>query len=91
MTDDRIIVEGGHPLYGEVTIHGAKNAVLPILSASLLLPERLYYMLMQYERYIFLAMVLILFSGVFSKPLGICVQYVMYFLIRITDVIEILL
>ena len=39
MTDDRIIVEGGHPLYGEVTIHGAKNAVLPILSASLLLPE----------------------------------------------------
>jgi len=59
--------------------------------ASLLLPERLYYMLMQYERYIFLAMALILFSGVFSKPLGICVQYVMYFLIRITDVIEILL
>ena len=59
--------------------------------ASLLLPERLYYMLMQYERYFFLAMALILFSGVFSKPLGICVQYVMYFLIRITDVIEILL
>ena len=39
MYQDSITIEGGHPLYGEVRIHGAKNAVLPVLSASLLLPE----------------------------------------------------
>ncbi|MFO1494110.1 MAG: UDP-N-acetylglucosamine 1-carboxyvinyltransferase [Lysobacterales bacterium] len=32
----KIIVEGGTPLNGEVWISGAKNAVLPILSATLL-------------------------------------------------------
>lgn len=33
---DKIIVEGGYPLSGEVTISGAKNAALPILISSLL-------------------------------------------------------
>ncbi|MDK3678366.1 UDP-N-acetylglucosamine 1-carboxyvinyltransferase [Staphylococcus pseudintermedius] len=33
---DRIIVKGGNTLKGEVRIEGAKNAVLPILTASLL-------------------------------------------------------
>ncbi len=33
---DKIIVEGGHPLAGEVKISGAKNAALPILISSLL-------------------------------------------------------
>lgn len=33
---DKIIVEGGHPLKGEVRISGAKNAALPILVSSLL-------------------------------------------------------
>jgi UDP-N-acetylglucosamine 1-carboxyvinyltransferase len=33
---DRLIIEGGRPLHGEVTISGAKNAALPILCASLL-------------------------------------------------------
>ena len=32
----KIIVNGGIPLHGEVTISGAKNAVLPILCATLL-------------------------------------------------------
>ena len=32
----KIVVEGGAPLRGEVTISGAKNAVLPILCATLL-------------------------------------------------------
>ncbi len=32
----KIIVTGGAPLNGEVTISGAKNAVLPILCATLL-------------------------------------------------------
>jgi UDP-N-acetylglucosamine 1-carboxyvinyltransferase len=33
---DKIVVEGGQPLRGEVRISGAKNAVLPILCAALL-------------------------------------------------------
>ena len=33
---DKIIVEGGRPLIGEVSISGAKNAALPILVSSLL-------------------------------------------------------
>ena len=33
---DKIIVEGGHPLTGEVKISGAKNAALPILISALL-------------------------------------------------------
>ncbi|MBW2023210.1 MAG: UDP-N-acetylglucosamine 1-carboxyvinyltransferase [Deltaproteobacteria bacterium] len=33
---DKILVEGGYPLTGEVSISGAKNAALPILAACLL-------------------------------------------------------
>ena len=33
---DKLIIQGGHRLHGEVTISGAKNAALPILCASLL-------------------------------------------------------
>ena len=33
---DKIIIEGGRPLSGEVTISGAKNAALPILASALL-------------------------------------------------------
>jgi UDP-N-acetylglucosamine 1-carboxyvinyltransferase len=36
---DKIVVEGGLPLSGEVQISGAKNAVLPILCATLLADE----------------------------------------------------
>ena len=33
---DKIIIEGGHPLKGRVSVSGAKNAALPILFSSLL-------------------------------------------------------
>lgn len=33
---DKLVIQGGMPLHGEVTISGAKNAALPILCASLL-------------------------------------------------------
>ncbi len=33
---DKLIIEGGRQLHGEVTVSGAKNAALPILCASLL-------------------------------------------------------
>ena len=35
---DAIAIEGGQPLHGEVEIGGAKNAVLPMMAASLLVP-----------------------------------------------------
>jgi UDP-N-acetylglucosamine 1-carboxyvinyltransferase len=35
---DKIVIEGGVPLAGEVAISGAKNAALPILAATLLAP-----------------------------------------------------
>ncbi len=33
---EKIIIEGGKPLCGEARVHGAKNSVLPILAATLL-------------------------------------------------------
>jgi UDP-N-acetylglucosamine 1-carboxyvinyltransferase len=36
---DCFAIKGGVPLYGEVTVSGAKNAVLPIMAATLLTPE----------------------------------------------------
>tara|TARA_A100001037_G_scaffold305871_1_gene347787 strand:- start:51 stop:1313 length:1263 start_codon:yes stop_codon:yes gene_type:complete len=36
---DSLLIRGGVPLNGEVPISGAKNAVLPIMAASLLSPE----------------------------------------------------
>jgi UDP-N-acetylglucosamine 1-carboxyvinyltransferase len=35
---DKIVIEGGLPLAGEVAVSGAKNAALPILAATLLAP-----------------------------------------------------
>jgi len=34
-----LVIEGGRPLHGEVTISGAKNAVLPLMAATLLTRE----------------------------------------------------
>ncbi len=36
---DKIVVRGGKPLHGNVTISGAKNAALPVLTAALLTEE----------------------------------------------------
>lgn len=36
----KLIVENGGPLYGEVQISGAKNAVLPLMAATLLTEEK---------------------------------------------------
>lgn len=36
---DKLVIEGGHPLNGEVEISGSKNAALPILAATLLTDE----------------------------------------------------
>ena len=33
---DKIVIQGGKPLFGDVQISGAKNAALPILASALL-------------------------------------------------------
>ena len=38
---DKLLIEGGEPLVGEVVVSGAKNAALPILCASLLCADTL--------------------------------------------------
>ena len=38
---DKLLIEGGHALSGDVTVSGAKNAALPILCAALLSSEPL--------------------------------------------------
>src|SRR5689334_24453122 len=38
---DKLVIEGGYRLAGEVRVSGAKNAALPILCASLLTAEPL--------------------------------------------------
>ena len=35
---DKLVIEGGQPLFGEITISGAKNAALPLIAATLLAP-----------------------------------------------------
>ncbi len=35
---DKIVIEGGRPLHGEIAISGAKNAALPLIAATLLAP-----------------------------------------------------
>jgi UDP-N-acetylglucosamine 1-carboxyvinyltransferase len=35
---DKIVIEGGNPLHGEIAISGAKNAALPLITATLLAP-----------------------------------------------------
>jgi UDP-N-acetylglucosamine 1-carboxyvinyltransferase len=37
---DKLVIEGGQPLYGEISISGAKNAALPLIAATLLAPGR---------------------------------------------------
>lgn len=36
---DKIVIEGGYPLHGEIRVSGAKNAALPLITASLLTTE----------------------------------------------------
>ena len=36
---DKLVINGGEPLTGEIRISGAKNAALPILAAALLADE----------------------------------------------------
>lgn len=37
--DGTLVIEGGHPLHGSVTVSGSKNAALGAMAAALLVPE----------------------------------------------------
>ncbi len=37
---EKLVVEGGRPLHGDVVVSGAKNAALPLMTATLLTPGR---------------------------------------------------
>ncbi|MFO7801621.1 MAG: UDP-N-acetylglucosamine 1-carboxyvinyltransferase, partial [Desulfovermiculus sp.] len=37
---DKLVIEGGCPLHGEITISGSKNAALPIMLACMLVPAQ---------------------------------------------------
>lgn len=36
---EKLVVRGGNPLYGTIRVHGAKNAALPILAATVLVDQ----------------------------------------------------
>ncbi|MCF8103999.1 MAG: UDP-N-acetylglucosamine 1-carboxyvinyltransferase [Desulfohalobiaceae bacterium] len=36
---DKLVIEGGRPLQGEITVSGSKNGALPILLSCMLIPE----------------------------------------------------
>ncbi|MFW6414791.1 MAG: UDP-N-acetylglucosamine 1-carboxyvinyltransferase [Thermodesulfobacteriota bacterium] len=38
---DKLLIKGGYPLNGEISISGSKNGALPILLASMLVPEEI--------------------------------------------------
>ena len=49
-----------------------------------LLPDRMYYTVMRYERYIMLLVLVLMFTGVFSTPLSFCIQGVLSLLCSAT-------
>ena len=49
-----------------------------------LLPDRMYYTVMRYERYIMLLVLVLMFTGVFSTPLSFCIQGVLSLLCSVT-------
>lgn len=56
----------------------------------LLLPEKLYFKLMKYERYIMLAVLALTFLGLLNRPLSAIVNQLWSFLIKGTSFVELL-
>lgn len=58
--------------------------------ATLFLPQRIYFKIMQYERYIFLGLVLLIWTGILDYPIGLLQQWcynLLDFLSRYIDII----
>jgi len=48
------------------------------------LPEKIYYFMLNYERYVMILMLILAFSGILSGPLNFCIQHVVEFLCGIS-------
>ena len=58
--------------------------------ALLFLPQRLYFKVMQYERYIMLAVLLLTFTGLLDRPLSAIVNVLLGGLMRTTDFVDLI-
>lgn len=47
---DKIIIEGGRRLCGEIEVHGSKNSALPILAATVLTGDKCKYIIARLSR-----------------------------------------
>lgn len=56
----------------------------------LFLPQRLYFRIMRYERYIMLAVLALVFLGLLDGPLSLAVQFMWKLLLRLTGFVELL-
>ncbi len=56
---------------------------------SIFLPDKIYFSIMRYERYIFLVMAVLLYLGVFSVPLGYGVNFMVRLMVRMTDFVDV--
>lgn len=56
--------------------------------ALLFLPDRLYFRVQRYERYIMAAVLFLVLFGVLDRPLGVCVSAVWELLLRLTGFVE---
>lgn len=54
---------------------------------NLFLPERLYFKVMQYERYIMLGLMLLLYIGVFSVPLNFLTNWIYGLISKVADLV----
>ena len=48
---DKLVIEGGIPLCGEVSVSGAKNSALPVMAASLLTTIPMAIVFFTFQRY----------------------------------------
>lgn len=48
------------------------------------LPDRVYFTILRYERYVMLVLFLLVFSGLLDGPLNFCISHVLYLLCRLT-------
>jgi Zn-dependent protease len=53
-----------------------------------ILSDKLYYKIMQYERYIFIGLLIVLYTGVLSRPLGIASSRVFRGLDKLTGFVD---
>jgi len=56
---------------------------------SIFLPDKIYFSIMRYERYIFVVMAVLLYLGVFSVPLGYGINFVVWLMVKLTGFVDV--